>query len=82
MLKLGPGKILQKPQQKTKRKQVVKRLQKQKRSEFHKPQKLENQKQQQSGRTLLTEEESSSDTDEKEEGFETPYEASEQKEKL
>ena len=70
------------PETATKRKKVVKRSQKQKRSKFQKPQKLNNQKQQQSSRALLTEDESSSETDEKEEeGFETPYEDSVQKEK-
>ena len=65
------------PETATKRKKVVRRSQKQKRSKFQKPQKLNNQKQQQSSRALLTEDESSSDTDENEhEGFETPYEAS------
>ena len=73
---------IRKNSQETATKKIVKRSQKQKRSKFQKPQKLNNQKQQQSSRALLTEHESSSDTDEKEEeGFETPYEASVQKEK-
>ena len=68
------------PETATKRKKIVNKSQKQKRSKFQKPPKQDNQKQQQTSRALLTEDESSSDEKE-EEGFETPYEPSAQKEK-
>ena len=67
------------PETATKRK-IFKESQKQRRSKFQKPQKQDDQKQQQSSRALLTEDESSNDQ-KAEEGFETPYEPSVEKEK-
>ena len=49
------------PETATKRKKIVNKSQKQKRSKFQKPPKQDNQKQQQTSRALLTEDESSSD---------------------